>query len=104
MMEELLDLVRLLEVVKASQKALQERESKYKERLLEIMQELGIEKEDTDYGCVRIQRRAEKDYGEQIRTMEIELKEAKKLAEDLGDYTVIGVKESIVFVPPKELF
>jgi hypothetical protein len=39
-----------------------------------------------------------------IKRMEIELKEAKKLADDLGDYQTLGFKESLVYMPPKELF
>jgi hypothetical protein len=33
-----------------------------------------------------------------------ELKAAKKLADDLGDYQTLGFKESLVYMPPKELF
>jgi hypothetical protein len=53
---------------------------------------------------VRIQRRADKGYSASIKRMEIELKEAKKLADDMGDYQTLGFKESIVYMPPKELF
>jgi hypothetical protein len=53
---------------------------------------------------VRIQRRYEKDYGPEIRTMEGELKEAKKLKDDLGDFTIMSFKDSLVYTPPKELF
>jgi hypothetical protein len=39
-----------------------------------------------------------------IKRMEIELKAAKKLADDMGDYQTLGFKESLVYMPPKELF
>lgn len=103
-METIEALIIALEKIKRSQKELSEKETAIKEELLETMLELGIDKEDTDYGNVRIQRRQEKDYGPEIRALEIDLKERKKLAEDLGDYTVLGIKESIVFNPPKDIF
>jgi len=34
----------------------------------------------------------------------MQLKEAKKLADDMGDYQTLGFKESLVYMPPKELF
>jgi hypothetical protein len=98
------ELVKQLEAIKAKQKELKEQEDAIKQNLLETMIAEGIDKQDSDYGSVRIQRRQDKDYGQTIATMEKELKEAKKLADDLGDYTVAGVKESIVFTPPKDLF
>ena len=103
-MNELIALIDELEAVKSRQKALAEKEALIKSDLLELMKELGSEKEETDNGSVRIQKRAEKDYGPDIRAIETDLKERKKLAEDLGDYTVITVKESIVFTPPKSFF
>jgi hypothetical protein len=98
------ELIKQLEAIKAKQKELKEQEETVKESLLEAMLEEGVDKQDSDYGTVRIQRRQDKDYGQTIASMEKELKEAKKLADDLGDYTVVGIKESIVFVPPKDLF
>ena len=103
-MDELIDLLKELESIKASQKALAEKEAQCKEDLLELMKENGLEKEESDYGSIRIQRRYEKDYGASIRTMEVELKEAKKLADDMGDYEILGFKESLVYTPPKDLF
>jgi lipopolysaccharide export LptBFGC system permease protein LptF len=98
------ELIKQLEVIKAKQKELKEQEDAIKQSLLETMIAEGIDKQDSDYGSVRIQRRQDKDYGQTIAAAEKELKEAKKLADDLGDYTVTGVKESIVFTPPKDLF
>jgi hypothetical protein len=103
-MEDLQDLLKELEAIKANQKALNEKETLCKEELLEVMKENSLEKEEGPYGSIRIQRRLEKDYGGEIRTMEINLKEAKKLADDMGDYEVLGVKESLVYTPPKDLF
>jgi hypothetical protein len=93
-----------LESIKANQKALAEKEAQCKADLLAIMQEDGLEKEESPYGTIRIQRRYEKDYGSEITAMEKELKDAKKLKDDLGDYEILGFKDSLVYTPPKDLF
>lgn len=103
-MEDFIDLVKELEDIKAKQKALADKEAECKTDLMEVLRQAGLEKEDSDYGSIRIQRRYEKDYGPAIREMEIKLKEAKKLADDMGDYEILGFKESLVFVPPKDPF
>jgi hypothetical protein len=103
-MNDIEDLLKELEGIKAKQKALAEREALCKADIMEAMQEDGLEKEESPYGTVRIQRRYEKDYGPEIRTMEEELKTAKKIKDDLGDYQIMGFKDSIVYTPPKELF
>ena len=70
------------------------------------MEEEGLEKETGPYGTIRIQRRSEKDYGEEVKAMEKELKAAKKLKDDLGDFTIVKTTSSLVFTPisPEELF
>lgn len=103
-MEDLSDLIKALEDVKTRQKSLTEAEAEIKEQLMKVMLANGIDKQETDYGSIRIQRRIEKDYGPKLRSMEIELKEAKKLADDMGDYKVMSVKESLVFTPSKVPF
>jgi hypothetical protein len=103
-MTDIEDLLKELEEIKAKQKALAEKEALCKADIMEAMQEDGLEKEESPYGTVRIQRRYEKDYGPEIRTMEQELKEAKKLKDDLGDFTIMSFKDSLVYTPPKELF
>ena len=97
-------LVKQLAEIKAKQKELADKESSLKEQIMELMEQADSNSEATDYGTVRIQRRQEKDYGDAIREAEIHLKERKKLADDLGDYMVIGSKPSVVFNPPKDLF
>lgn len=97
-------LLKILETNKAQQKALAEEETFCKQKLYEVMQDTGIEKQESDYGTVRIQRRYEKDYGDEIKAMETELKAAKKLKDDLGDFTIVSFKDSLVYMPPKELF
>ena len=103
-MENIIALVQILERIKESQKALATEETVCKEALMDAMKEEGLEKEESAYGTVRIQRRADKSYSASIKRMEIELKEAKKLADDMGDYQTLGFKESLVYMPPKELF
>jgi hypothetical protein len=103
-MNDIEDLLKELEGIKAKQKALAEKEALCKADIMEAMQEDGLEKEESPYGNVRIQRRYEKDYGPEVRTMEEELKTAKKIKDDLGDYQIMGFKDSLVYTPPKELF
>jgi hypothetical protein len=103
-MNDIEHLLQELEGIKTKQKALAEKEALCKADLMEAMQEDGLEKEESPYGTVRIQRRYEKDYGPEVRTMEEELKGAKKLKDDLGDYQIMGFKDSLVYTPPKELF
>jgi hypothetical protein len=97
-------LIEELGTIKTQQKALAEKEALCKAELMEAMQEDGLEKEESPYGTVRIQRRHEKDYGPEVRMMEEELKATKKLKDDLGDYQSLGFKESLVYTLPKELF
>ena len=97
-------LVKQLAEIKAKQKELAETESSLKKQIMELMEQADSNSETTDYGTVRIQRRQEKGYSDAIREAEIDLKERKKLADDLGDYTILSVKESLVFNPPKDLF
>jgi hypothetical protein len=103
-MEDITVLIEILERIKEGQKALAAEEVVCKEKLMEMMKEEGLDKEESAYGTVRIQRRADKGYSASIKRMEIELKEAKKLADDMGDYQTLGFKESLVYMPPKELF
>jgi hypothetical protein len=104
-MEDFQDLIKELEHIKAAQKALAEKEARLQRRTNgSAKRDMVIDKEESPYGTVRIQRRAEKDYGGEIRSMEIALKEAKKLADDMGDYQILGFKESLVYTVPKDLF
>jgi hypothetical protein len=61
-MENIIALVQILERIKESQKALAAEEVVCKEKLMEMMKEEGLDKEESAYGTVRIQRRAEKEY------------------------------------------
>lgn len=101
---DLISLLKELESIKADQRAMAAKEQECREDIFSLMQDLGLEQEKTDYGTIRLQRRAEKDYGEAIKMLERQLKEAKKLAEDMGDYQIKGYKESLVYTPPAELF
>lgn len=103
-MEDFQDLIKELEGIKANQKALAEKEALCKEELMAVLKENGLDKEESPYGTVRIQRRHEKDYGPEVRMMEEELKATKKLKDDLGDYQSLGFKESLVYTAPKDLF
>lgn len=101
-MNSLYQTIEKLSVVKAKQKELEAEESALKEQLLVLMKENHLDNEVTDDGTVRIQTRSEKRYSQRVQEAERALKEDKKLADDMGDYEVIGTKESIVFVAPKK--
>ena len=103
-MDDLIDLFKELQDIKERQKALSEREAACKADIMEIMKENDSDREENHYGFVRIQKRYEKDYGPEIREMEIKLKEAKKLADDMGDFSILSFKESLVYTAPKDLF
>ena len=92
--------------IKAMVAFLTEEETACKADILEIMREEGIDKESGPYGSIHIQRRSEKDYGKEVKAMEKELKEAKKLKDDLGDFSMVKTTESLVFTPApiEELF
>ena len=96
--------IKELQQIKEQQRELADRESLVKAWLKKAMEEEGIDKQETDYGTVYVQRRSQKEYSPAIMAMETQLKEAKKLADDLGDYTIVSTKESLVFNLPKELF
>jgi len=101
-MDNLNELTEKLESIKLQQKVLNEKEVLYREEIQQFMQENGIGKEVTTHGSVRLQQRANKQYNDDIQRMEQELKEAKKLADDLGDYKILSYKESLVYSLPKE--
>ena len=101
-MDGLSELTEKLESIKLQQKVLNEKEVLYRGKIQQFMQENGIEKESTTHGSVRLQQRANKQYNDIIVHMEQELKETKKLADDLGDYKILSYKESLVYSLPKE--
>jgi len=96
-MEEINELIGKLATIKAAQKVYAEKETFYKDLLMKFLKEFDLDKEDTEHGSVRIQRRSEKDYGEEVRKQESSLKELKKLKDDIGDYEIIKTSESLVF-------
>lgn len=102
--QRLIGLLKELESIKIKQKLLSEKELECRDEIFTFMQEEGLEKEETDYGSVRLQRRYEKNYGEAIKMLERQLKEAKKLSEDMGDYEIAGYKDTLVYTPPKQFF
>ena len=101
-MDDFNGLMEKLESIKLRQKVLAEDEALCREEIQKLMQTNGIEKETTTYGSVRLQQRANKQYDNDIQHMEQELKEAKKLADDLGDYNILSYKEILVYSLPKE--
>jgi len=101
-MDDLSELMKKLESIKLQQKVLNEAEALCREEIQQFMQDNGIEKEATTHGSVRLQQRANKQYNDIIVHMEQELKETKKLADDLGDYKILSYKESLVYSLPKE--
>jgi hypothetical protein len=76
-MENIIALVQILERIKESQKALAAEETVCKEKLMEMMKEEGLDKEESAYGTVRIQRRAEKEYNVFIKEWKQNLKQPR---------------------------
>ena len=99
------DLLQELSGIKNSMQALSDLEAEGKASIQALLEEYGLESyKSENHGTIRLQNRAQKDYGEEIQAMEDELKVRKKLADDLGDYKVVTQKQSIVYSPPKDLF
>jgi predicted ATPase len=100
--EEIYELMHKLATTVAKKKELEAAEKELKETLLETMRNQGLESVSLTEGKVHLQPRTEKDYGNEIRELEIELKQRKKLADDMGDFTVLSQKQSLVFNLPKD--
>lgn len=97
-----------LATIKQQQKALAEEETALKDTLQTLLanpalkpwrKEPDIPSITVSAGNVRIQSRVAKRYNDDIIAMETALKEAKQLANDMGDYDVIGSTDSVVFTP-----
>lgn len=105
MNEDLEMLLKELEKIKANQQALNDLEAQCKADIKNLLEESSLDDYKSErYGTIRLQKRAQKYYGEEIEAMEDQLKTSKKLADDLGDYEVTGYRESIVYCPPKDIF
>jgi hypothetical protein len=89
-----------LAAIRAKAKALADEEAAIKEQLIPILEEQGDQpiKED-GIGSAFFTVRSTKRYSEEIQAMERELKDAMKLADDMGDYTIVSSKKSITFKP-----
>jgi hypothetical protein len=101
-MEELDEMISFLAAIKIQQKALLKSEAEAKEAILATMEANDVEEVNTEYGTIRIQERKEKEYSLSIQEAEDQLKEDKKLANDLGDYEVVAIKKSLVLTLPKD--
>lgn len=97
---ELSELLCELEQIKAQQKHLDEQEASYRCQVVAFMENNGIDKESTDYGSVRLQSKQKKIYPQRIRELENQFKEAKKLADAMGDYESQIQESTLVYTPP----
>ena len=100
-MEKLDELISFLAAIKIQQKALLKSEAETKAAIFEIMEANDTEEIKAEHGTIRIQNRNEKQYSSIIQEAEAQLKEDKKLADDLGDYDIVSTKPSLVFTLPK---
>lgn len=91
------DLMDELAKVKHDQKELLAYEKQIKAELAELLEKEELENVTTDSGKLHFQTKKEKQYDQAIIDAELDLKERKKLADDLGDYTIISEKRSLVF-------
>jgi hypothetical protein len=94
-------LMERLQEIKEEQKALDEQEVVVKKFIREWLEEDDLEKYESEHCTVRLQARNKKDYGPEFRAKEAELKELKKLKDDLGDYEVVSTETSLVYAAPK---
>jgi hypothetical protein len=94
-------LMERLQEIKGEQKSLNEQEAIIKESICALLDEEGLEKYESEHCTVRLQARNKKDYGPTFRAKETELKELKKLQDDLGDYEIVSVETSLVYAAPK---
>jgi len=94
-------LMECLQEIKEEQKSLSEQEANVKSLISDWLEEEGFEKYESEHCTVRLQARNKKDYGPELRAKEAELKELKKLKDDLGDYQVVSVETSLVYAAPK---
>jgi hypothetical protein len=94
-------LMERLQEIKEEQKSLSEQEANVKSLISDWLEEEGFEKYESEHCTVRLQARNKKDYGPELRAKEAELKELKKLKDDLGDYQVVSVETSLVYAAPK---
>jgi len=94
-------LMERLQEIKEEQKSLIDQEAIIKESICALLDEEGLEKYESEHCTVRLQARSKKDYGPEFCAKEAELKELKKLKDDLGDYKVVSTETSLVYAAPK---
>lgn len=94
-------LMERLQEIKEEQKSLSEEEANVKSLISDWLEEEGFEKYESEHCTVRLQARNKKDYGPELRAKEAELKELKKLQDDLGDYEIVSTETSLVYAAPK---
>jgi uncharacterized protein (UPF0335 family) len=89
-----------LAAIRSKADSLNQEEAVLKEQLASLMEEAGGEPiKEEGIGSAFFTVRSKKRYSDEIEAMEEELKEAKKLADDMGDYTVVSSTESLTFRP-----
>jgi hypothetical protein len=95
------NLMKRLQEIKEEQKTLTDAEFFVKGLICSWLEEKALQKYDNEHCTVRLQARNKKDYGSELRAKEAELKELKKLKDDLGDYKVVSTETSLVYAAPK---
>jgi hypothetical protein len=95
-------LMERLQEIKEEQKSLADQEANVKSLISNWLEENWLDdKYESEHCTVRLQSRNKKDYGPEFRAKEAELKELKKLKDDLGDYEVVSTETSLVYAAPK---
>ena len=94
-------LMERLQEIKEEQKNLADAECFVKGLISSWLEEKALQKYENEHCTVRRQFRNTKDYGPTFRAKETELKELKKLQDDLGDYKVVSTETSLVYAAPK---
>ena len=94
-------LMERLQEIKEEQKSLNEQEVIVKEYIRAWLKENHYDQYESEHCTVRLQARSKKKYNAAYEQQEADLKATKKLLDDLGDYEVVSVETSLVYVAPK---
>jgi hypothetical protein len=94
-------LMERLQEIKEEQKSLADQEAAVKKSICAWLDKQGLKKYESEHCTVRLQPYKKKDYGPDFCAKETELKELKKLKDDLGDYKIVSTETSLVYAAPK---
>lgn len=92
-----------LQEIKVSQKRLEKEEAETKKAIVVWLKENHFDQYESEHCTVRLQARNKKKYNAAYEQQEADLKAAKELLDDLGDYETVPLETSLVYALPKHL-